>query len=87
MSRGDPLRHIPRLYGKVHGFQPPRWLSHADAFERLIGACHDATDLGLRPSGGTYNRPLPMLLASRQRVASWTLASTGKRSQRFCKAR
>jgi integrase len=48
MSRDNPLRQIPRLYGKVQGARPPRWLSHSEAFEQLIGACRDGTDLGLR---------------------------------------
>lgn len=48
MSRDNPLRQIPRLYGKVQGMRPARWLSHSEAFEQLIGACRDGTDLGLR---------------------------------------
>lgn len=48
MGRDNPLRQIPRLYGKVQAPQPARWLSHEEAFERLIGACRDGTDLGLR---------------------------------------
>jgi integrase len=48
MSRDNPLRQIPRLYGKVHGVRPARWLSRDEAFEGLIGACRDGTDLGLR---------------------------------------
>lgn len=39
---------FPRLYGKVQAPQPARWLSYEEAFERLIGACRDGTDLGLR---------------------------------------
>jgi integrase len=48
MSRDNPLRQIPRLYGKVQGVRPARWLSRSEAFEQLIGACRDGTDLGLR---------------------------------------
>ena len=48
MSRDNPLRQIPRLYGKVQGMRPARWLSHLEAFEQLIGACRDGTDLGRR---------------------------------------
>jgi integrase len=47
MGRDNPLRQIPRLYGKVQAPQPARWLSHEEAFERLIGVCRDGTDLGL----------------------------------------
>lgn len=48
MGRDNPLRQIPRLYGKVQAPRPARWLSHREAFEQLIGACRDGTDLGLR---------------------------------------
>jgi integrase len=48
MGRDNPLRQIPRLYGKVQAPRPARWLSHEEAFDRLIGACRDGTDLGLR---------------------------------------
>lgn len=44
-GRDNPLRQIPRLYGKVQGVMPARWLSHEEAFERLVGACRDGTDL------------------------------------------
>lgn len=37
MGRDNPLRQIPRLYGKVQARRPARWLSH-----------EDGTDLGLR---------------------------------------
>jgi hypothetical protein len=45
-SRDKPLRQIPRLYGKVQASQPARRLTHPEAFERLVGACRDGTDLG-----------------------------------------
>jgi integrase len=48
MGRDNPLRQIPRLYGKVQGVMPARWLSREEAFDRLVGSCHDGTDLGLR---------------------------------------
>ncbi len=48
MSRDNPLRQIPQLYGKARGVRPARWLSHSEASEQLIGACRDGTDLGLR---------------------------------------
>jgi integrase len=47
-GRDNPLRQIPRLYGKVQAPHPGRWLSHEEAFDRLVGACGDGTDLGLR---------------------------------------
>lgn len=46
MGRDNPLRQIARLYGKVQASRPARWLSHSEAFDRLIGACRDGTDLG-----------------------------------------
>lgn len=48
MSRDNPLRQIPRLYGKVQAPRPARWLNQSEAFEQLVGACRDGTDLGLR---------------------------------------
>ncbi len=48
MGRDNPLRQIPRLYGKVQAPRPARWLSHSEAFVDLIGACRDGSDLGLR---------------------------------------
>lgn len=48
MSRDNPLRQIPQLYGKARGVRPARWLSHSEASGQLIGACRDGTDLGLR---------------------------------------
>lgn len=47
-GRDNPLRHIPRLYGKVQAARPARWLTHDEAFGRLVEACRDGTDLGLR---------------------------------------
>jgi hypothetical protein len=47
-GRDNPLRQIPRLYGKVQAPRPARWLSHEEAFDRLVGACRDGTDLRLR---------------------------------------
>ena len=46
-SRDNPLRQIPRLYGKVQGKNPPRFLTRAEA-DRLIAACQDGTEPGLR---------------------------------------
>jgi hypothetical protein len=48
MCRDNPLRQIPRLYSKVQASRPARWLSREGAFDPLIGACRDGTDLGLR---------------------------------------
>lgn len=48
MSRDNPLRRIPRLYGKVQDKYPGRWLTQDEAFGTLVGACQDGTDLGLR---------------------------------------
>src|SRR5205807_10492832 len=35
MSRDNPLRRIPRLYGKVQGKNPARWLTRDEAFGTL----------------------------------------------------
>jgi integrase len=48
MGRDNPLRQIPKLYGKLQGKNPARWLTHDEAFNRLVRACQDETDLGLR---------------------------------------
>jgi hypothetical protein len=48
MGRDNPLRQIPRLYWKVQAPRPARWLSHEEASDRLIAACRDGSDLGLR---------------------------------------
>ena len=48
MDRDNPLLRIPRLYGKVQGKYPARWLTHEEAFGRLVPACDDGTEIGLR---------------------------------------
>jgi integrase len=48
MDRDNPLLRIPRLYGKVQGKYPARWLTHDEAYGRLVTACDDGTELGLR---------------------------------------
>ncbi|HLI72392.1 MAG TPA: hypothetical protein VKU86_00840 [Acidimicrobiales bacterium] len=47
-SRDNPLRRIPRLYGKVQGRYPARWLTHDQAFGSLLAACADHGELGMR---------------------------------------
>ena len=47
MGRDNPLRRIPKLYGKVQGAYPARWLSHDEAFGALVGTC-DSSDAGRR---------------------------------------
>ncbi len=42
------LRSHPATYGKVQGRTPPRFLSREDAYLRLVAACQDGTDVGLR---------------------------------------
>jgi hypothetical protein len=44
----SPLRTYRRTYGKVQAQNPGRWLTHDEAFGQLIGACQDATEVGLR---------------------------------------
>ena len=41
------MRQVPRLYGKVQRKNPPRFLTQAEA-DRLIAACQDCTEAGLR---------------------------------------
>jgi integrase len=48
MSRDNPLRRTPRLYGKVQGKFPARWLTHHEAFDTLLAACRDYTGPGTR---------------------------------------
>lgn len=48
MSRDNPLRRTPRLYGKVQGKYPARWLTHDEAFGHLITTCDPGTDVDLR---------------------------------------
>jgi integrase len=48
-DRDNPLtRSYPRLYGKRQGKFPARWLSHHEAFGRLIGTCSARTNTDLR---------------------------------------
>ncbi|MHB1987534.1 MAG: tyrosine-type recombinase/integrase [Acidimicrobiales bacterium] len=47
LSRDNPLRHMPRLYGKLQGTYPPRYLTHERAYGQLLGTCTDG-ELGLR---------------------------------------
>lgn len=48
MSRDNPLRQIPKLYGKLQGKHPARWLTHAEAFGALLDTCRDDSEVGLR---------------------------------------
>jgi hypothetical protein len=48
MSRDNPLRRTPRLYGKVQGQYPARWLNYEEAFGTLLAACQDRTTPGMR---------------------------------------
>jgi integrase len=47
-SPASPLRTYRRTYGKVQAKNPGRWLSHEEAYFRLIPACTDGTLIGLR---------------------------------------
>jgi integrase len=48
MSRDNPLRRVPRLYGKVQGKNPARWLTHDEAFGTLLRSCRDGSAIGTR---------------------------------------
>lgn len=41
-------RQYPRLYGKTQSPNPGRWLTYDEAFGRLIPACQDGTEVGMR---------------------------------------
>ncbi|MBX3283966.1 MAG: hypothetical protein KF703_01340 [Actinobacteria bacterium] len=41
-------RRYPRVYGRAQAANPARWLTYDEAFNRLIPACQDGTDLGIR---------------------------------------
>jgi integrase len=45
---GSPLRTYRRTYGKVQAKNPGRWLSHDEAYGRLVTVCRDGTIVGLR---------------------------------------
>ncbi|MGD0285500.1 MAG: tyrosine-type recombinase/integrase [Acidimicrobiales bacterium] len=44
----SPLRTYRRTYGKVQDVNPGRWLTHDEAYGRLLAACQTGTTLGLR---------------------------------------
>ncbi len=44
----SPLRTYHRTYGKVQSANPGRWLTHDEAYGRLLAACQTGTTLGLR---------------------------------------
>ena len=44
----SPLRTFRRTFGKVQARHPGRWLSHAEAYGRLVASCQDGTIIGLR---------------------------------------
>ena len=44
----SPLRTFRRTFGKVQAKNPGRWLSHEDAYGRLVATCQDGTIVGLR---------------------------------------
>src|SRR5205823_13265415 len=46
-GRDNPLRRIPRLYGKVQGKNPARWLTKDEAFGTLLAAC-PRNEVGMR---------------------------------------
>ena len=49
LSRVQRLkRRYPRVYGRAQATNPGRWLTHDEAFNRLVPACQDGTALGLR---------------------------------------
>lgn len=47
-DRESPLRQYRPTYGKAQSPNPPRWLTHGEAFEALLGAVDRDTPMGLR---------------------------------------
>jgi integrase len=47
-DRTNPLRRVPRLYGKLQGKHPARWLSYDEAFGQLLASCRRDGEVGLR---------------------------------------
>jgi integrase len=47
-DRDNPLRRVPRLYGKVQAKHPARWLTHDEAFGQLLSTCPADGDVGMR---------------------------------------
>jgi integrase len=41
-------KQYPKTYGRVQAPTPARWLTHHEAFGKLIDQCHDNTIVGLR---------------------------------------
>ncbi len=41
-------KQYPKTYGRVQAPTPARWLTHDEAFRKLIDQCHDGTIVGLR---------------------------------------
>jgi integrase len=44
----SPLRTFRRTFGKVQSKNPGRWLTHDEAYGRLVAVCQDGTIVGLR---------------------------------------
>ncbi len=47
-DRTNPLRRVPRLYGKLQGKHPARWLTYDEAFGQLLASCGDDGEVELR---------------------------------------
>jgi integrase len=47
-SPRSPLQTYRRTYGKVQARNPGRWLTHEEAYGRLVGSCQDGTVVGAR---------------------------------------
>ena len=47
-DRDNPLRRVPRLYGKVQAKHPARWLTYDEAFGQLLAGCQADQEVGMR---------------------------------------
>jgi len=48
----DLLKQFPQLYGKVQAKNPARFLTHDEAFRKLVARTQDGSLLGLRDEIG-----------------------------------
>lgn len=47
-DRDNPLRRVPRTYGKVQAEHPARWLTYEEAFGKLLAGCLADGAVGMR---------------------------------------
>ncbi len=75
--RDNPLRRVPRLYGKVQGTYPARWLTYDEAFGTLVAACRDrapppASETNSSSASDSQDSVPPRSFASGLAIFTWT---------------